>query len=132
MRILIVASVICFYSSFVFAQEPANKVVYVKISEMNKRVLNRTFPDIPESVRELHATGTFVLKVNVDENGNVSRALVVSGFSKLANDYVQKTVNDWKFRPLTIKGKNSPFVGTLTNPFCYGALDTTLGGLCGS
>lgn len=130
MRILTIAVVLAVYSLCAFAQGAQNKAVYVPISQMKNRVVNRNFSNVPESVRNLHARGSFVLKVNVDESGRVSRAIVVSGFTVPANEYVQKTVSAWNFTPLIVDGKNVAFVGTLEIIFCYGAFDTTLSGLC--
>jgi outer membrane biosynthesis protein TonB len=58
----------------------------------------------------LHISGTVVLAIAVDHNGDVSCIRVVSGHP-LITGVAMESVKEWKFRPYTSKGFTRSFCG---------------------
>ncbi len=87
---------------------------------MKERIIKQGFPDVPQSVRDCHATGTFVFYVKVDTQGNVKSTRLVKGICKDANEYVEMAIANWKFKPLEIDTKKIAFRGVVEIPFWYG------------
>lgn len=80
---------------------------------------------MPEKVRDFHARGMIRVHVFVNEEGNVTKANLIS-FShyKDFKDYIEKTVADWKFEPLLSDEKNVSFKALIEIPFCYGSFSS--------
>jgi protein TonB len=61
-------------------------------------------------------SGTVVVEVLVDEEGNVSSARAVSGHP-LLKDAAVEAAREWKFSPTSLDGKAVRVVGTITFNF---------------
>ncbi len=103
------------------AESNQEKVISLSAKAMKKRIIKQEFSDIPQSVRDCHATGAFYLRVKVDQEGIVKSANLYSGGCQKANEYVEKTIAGWKFKPLKVNKRKVSFVGHIAIPFCYGS-----------
>lgn len=110
----------------ILAQEESNQEKEISLSAiaMKKRIIKREFSDIPQSVRDCHATGAFYLRVKVDQEGRVKSTNLYSSPCLKANQYVEKTIASWKFKPLEVNKRKVSFVGHIAIPFCYGSFDS--------
>ena len=60
----------------------------------------------------LHISGTVVLAITVDHNGEVVCIKVISGHPLIIG-VVMESVKEWKFRPYTLKGLTRNFRGRI-------------------
>jgi hypothetical protein len=90
--------------------------------EASRRIISRTFTEIPSRVRGFHAVGTINVLVIVNEVGKAEMVNVLSGFSHVdfMREYIEKEVSSWKFKPLKRNNKYVPFRGVISIPFYYG------------
>lgn len=113
------------FSFSIFAQKESEKDVRLSGNKLKVEIIKRDFPDVPQSVREYHARGMIRVRVSVDEEGNVKKAILVSFTqSKDLKDYVEKTVAGWKFKPYEVDGERKPFTKVIEIPFCYGSFSS--------
>lgn len=120
MKIFLSLILIALFFLPVFAQTEQEKEVPLPPKKLKERIVKQEFPDVPQSVRDCHATGTFRFYVKVDTEGKVKSVNLVSGLCKAANEYTEKAVANWKFKPLEADGKKVSFRGVIEVPFCYG------------
>ena len=120
MKIVLSLILIALLFLSVFAQTEQEKEVRLPPKEMKERIVKQEFSDVPQSVRDCHATGTFRFYVKIDTEGKVKSANLVSGLCKAANEYTEKAVANWKFKPLKVEEKKVSFRGIIEVPFCYG------------
>lgn len=85
------------------------------LSQQNK-LIRTVEPDYPELARRARVAGNVVLRVIVDELGNVSQATVVSGHP-LLNDAAVQAVMKWKYTPTILDGEPVPVTTTVTLVF---------------
>ena len=64
----------------------------------------------------LHISGTVVLAISVDPQGNVACVQTVSGHP-LVNRVAIDSVRQWKFEPYTRRGVKKPFCGQVAFRF---------------
>jgi len=126
MKIFLFFILIALFFLPVFAQTEQEKEVRLPPKEMKERIVKQEFPDVPQSVRDCHARGTLRFYVKVDTEGKVKSVNLVSGLCKAANEYTEKAVVNWKFKPLEVDEKKVSFRGVIEVPFCYGGF-----GACG-
>ena len=70
-------------------------------------------PVYPELARRVRVSGTVVLDVQIDEEGNVSDVRVLSGHPLLTAAAVE-AVRRWKYSPTVLNGEPVPVVATVT------------------
>ena len=77
---------------------------------------------VPERIRDFHASGTLVAMVDVDQTGSVEKVIQISGFKEhqFLWDFVKESIAAWSFKPYKIEGKATRFRGIVLIPFCYG------------
>jgi TonB family protein len=105
------------------AQQKSNqeKAIHLSNKAIRKRIIKQEFLNIPQGVRDCHVTGSFFLRLRVNQDGRVENAkLLTSGPCQEVNEYVEKAVSNWKFKPLKLNKRNVPFVGNIVIPFWYG------------
>jgi outer membrane biosynthesis protein TonB len=78
-----------------------------------KALVKKTQPiDAPCCAEMLHISGTVMLAISVDREGNVSCVQIVSG-PPLAIGVAIASVSQWKFQPYISKGTNKRFCGQI-------------------
>jgi TonB family protein len=94
----------------------------LKPKDILDRVISEKFRNVPKEVRDYHAKGTVVVRIVVNEKGNIEKISLIGGISnsKPMKDFLTKEISSWKFKPLERDGKNVPFRGIMALPFCYG------------
>lgn len=120
MKIVFFLFIAVLLSSVAFSQNQEDEV-RLSSKEMDERIIKRQYPDVPESVREYHATGTIVLRVGVDKEGIVKNVRLVRGINRNVDEYLEKTISNWRFNPLVIDEKKTSFRGVIAVQFCYGS-----------
>jgi hypothetical protein len=120
MKIFLFLTFIFLFSSVVFAQTIQEKIVHLSSKAIKKRVIKQEFSDIPQSVLDCQATGTFSLYIQVNQEGRVVKATLYAGLCPKADLYVEKTVATWKFKPLQVNKRRVSFIGHIAIPFHYG------------
>jgi hypothetical protein len=109
-------------SSLANAQIAEMKPVHLSREQIQKRIVEREFSNVPPGVKSFHARGAILVLIEVNRLGEVTRARAVNfrGFGFLT-EYVEKTISDWKFRALKQNGNAVPFRGVLPVEFWYGS-----------
>jgi TonB family protein len=79
---------------------------------LHEMALTKVQPIFPASAKEAGITGTVVIEVMVDENGDVRATRAQSGPRQLWNA-ARSAAQQWKFRPATDEGKPVKMVGEL-------------------
>ena len=117
-------------------QQPATRIVFLTIAQMNEQIVARQFPDIPTHVSTLNEQGRMLVHVRIDTQGN-AQSVGVGVLSELSptvtfrcpkivkddvlSAYVRNSVLSWRFRPLTVDGEPVPYRGYITVVFWYGS-----------
>jgi protein TonB len=73
-------------------------------SEQDVHILQRVAPSYPPIAKQIHLSGTVVVDMNVNEEGSVDNASVVSGNPILGGGAVA-AAKHWKFAPVMDDGK---------------------------
>lgn len=84
--------------------------------ELMKLAVNRVEPTYPPLAKVARVSGSVVVQITVDEQGNVTHAQAVSGPPLLRNAAVSAAYG-WKFAPDKVYGKPVKIIGTLTFNF---------------
>jgi outer membrane biosynthesis protein TonB len=122
MKIILPVIFIALFSSVVSAQTKSVKATTLSSRKTKVKIIKREFPEVPEKVRDYHARGIIRVLVFVNEEGTVGKANLISfNYYRHLNDYIEKTVADWKFEPRVIDEKNVSFKTVIEIPFCYGS-----------
>lgn len=122
MKIILPVIFITLFSSVVSAQTKSVKATTLSSRKTKVKIIKREFPEVPEKVRDYHARGIIRVLVFVNEEGTVGKANLISfNYYRHLNDYIEKTVADWKFEPRVIDEKNVSFKTVIEIPFCYGS-----------
>lgn len=81
------------------------------------KIIEKVNPVYPEEARKAGIQGVVVLRVRVDEEGNVERVMVMKSESEMFNKPAMDAVKQWKYEPLLIDGKPTPVVFNVTVTF---------------
>jgi len=83
----------------------ASRPLRVRVSSgvAGKLLLAKVAPLYPNDAREARIQGTVILKVNIDPEGNVYNAELISGHPLLAPAAIE-AVKQWKYRPYLLNG----------------------------
>jgi TonB family protein len=90
-----------------------------QIIEINAPVSNlirKVPPRYPELARRARVEGEVVLKISVNEEGDVSNVEVISGHQLLRQAAVD-AVKQWRYEPTVLNGKPVPVIATITVNF---------------
>ena len=96
-------------------RDPGSKNI-ISGGVLNSKALSLPKPNYPAIAKQAHATGTVVVQVLVDENGNVLTARAVSGHPLLQASAVA-AARGAKFAPTKLSGKPVKVQGTLSYNF---------------
>jgi len=80
---------------------------------LDGKVVKRIEPAYPILARTARVSGTVVLQVHIDEEGNVESLDVLSGHPLLVESAVT-AVRQWKYSPTLLNGEPVPIIGTVT------------------
>jgi TonB family protein len=80
------------------------------------KLIRRVEPIYPEEAKREHVQGLVILTITVDEEGNVTNAVVSKGHPFL-NDAAVTAVKQWKYSPTFLNGKPVPVMATVTVKF---------------
>ena len=83
---------------------------------LNGKAINLPKPGYPAIARQAHASGTVVVQVTIDENGNVISAAAVSGHPLLRGVAVQ-AARGARFSPTKLSGQPVKVTGVITYNF---------------
>ncbi len=124
MKIFLSFMLVSIFPLTAFSQAKQEKVIYLSSKKIKERVVQKEFPDVPQSVRNCHAKGTFNFFVTVDVDGKVKSAKLINGLCDKANKYTGKAIANWKFKILEVENKATAFRGLIIIPFCYGNFES--------
>ncbi|HEY1940307.1 MAG TPA: energy transducer TonB [Candidatus Angelobacter sp.] len=90
----------------VLAQEkaPARSIPSIPPNVAEKHLEHKVEPRYPQEARTNHAEGKVILKIHIDEKGNVSDLSVVAGHPMFVAP-AQLAVEQWKYKPFLINDK---------------------------
>lgn len=77
------------------------------------RKIEPTYPALAKAAR---VTGSVVVEITIDENGNVISAVPLSGHPLLKNAAAE-AARGWKFAPTKLSGVPVKVIGTITFNF---------------
>jgi TonB family protein len=92
------------------------KVVRKSGGVLQGSAVRRAEPTYPPLAKAAEVSGTVVVEITVDEEGNVIAASVVSGHP-LLRDAAVEAARQWQFTPTTLQGEAVKVIGTLTFNF---------------
>lgn len=98
------------------APRPGVKMVRVSSGVMQGLLEHAVNPEYPADAKEKHIEGTVLLNVDIDDEGNVMRAELVSGHPQLAPAALD-AVLEWKYRPFVLNGEAVPVETTVEVKF---------------
>ena len=124
MRFLLIAILLVCFSLSVFSQTEQKKSISLSPSKMKEQIVKQEFLNVPQEVRKYHATGTWRFRVSVDETGKIENILPLNKYSDSLNEYLEKTIRTWKFKPLVVDEVNVSYRGIIFIPFCYGSFSS--------
>ena len=105
------------------AQETAPIIVRKSGGVLQESADRRVEPTYPPLAKAARITGSVVVEVLVDEQGNVSAARAISGHP-LLKDAAVSAARGWKFKPTLLAGSPVRVIGTLTFNFDLGSAAT--------
>ncbi len=80
------------------------------------KLVYRVDPVYPQIAKLARQSGSVILEVNVDEEGNVREVKVLSG-NPLLNEAAVSAVMQWKYSPTLLNGEPVPVTATVTVVF---------------
>ncbi len=83
---------------------------------LQSRLIRKVVPDYPELAKRARVSGTVILKVSVDEEGNVYDVIVLRGHPLLEQAAVA-AVRQWKYSPTLLNGEPVPVIAEVTVVF---------------
>ena len=83
---------------------------------LNGKAISKPAPAYPPIARAAHAQGTVVVRITVDEQGNVISATPVSGHP-LLQQAAANAVRQWRFSPTLLSGQPVKVSGVVTVNF---------------
>jgi len=83
---------------------------------LESKLIKRVVPEYPDLARRARVSGSVILEVNVDEEGNVYEVKVLSGHTLLQEAAV-RAVRQWKYSPTLLNGEPVPVVAMITVVF---------------
>ncbi len=83
------------------------------------QLLLKVTPVFPAEARERHISGSVVMHVVIDAQGNVADATVISGPEVLRESYLA-AIRQWKYRPYLLNGVAVPVDTTISVILCFG------------
>jgi len=83
---------------------------------LQSKLVKKIVPEYPPLAKQARVSGSVVLQVNVDEDGNVVDIRVLSGHPLLEEAAVG-AVRQWKYSPTLLNGEPVPVVATVTVVF---------------
>ena len=87
---------------------PKEALARIKPSELKERMVSCAVPRLPGNV---DAQGTVMVKVQIDEDGNVRCARVLSGGQHpIMRRAALQAAKQWRFEPLKVEGQAKPYV----------------------
>ncbi len=101
------------------ATPPASSTVAAPSKGVNRppEAIEIGRPKYPEMASRLGISGTVIVKVTIDENGNVTKTSVVSSPNPVLNPAAQEAAMKSKFRPRLINDK--PVSSEVNIPFTF-------------
>jgi protein TonB len=98
------------------SQEPEKHPIRVSQATQAAKALKTVQPVYPEVAKQAGVTGTVVLEVTINEAGDVSNIIVVSGH-QLLRDAAAEAAKQWKFSPSYLNGDPISVVANLSFNF---------------
>ena len=115
----------CFASIAAFAQEPQReepqppKIIRKSGGVFQGSATRRVEPAYPPLAKAARVSGSVVVEVTVDEEGNIISARALSGHPLLKDAAVGKA-RGWRFKPTLLQGEPVKVIGTITFNFNMG------------
>lgn len=95
----------------------ADDVPLVRMPSMpDSKIVTKVHPVYPLDAADLRIQGVVKMTVNIDQNGKVTGARLVSGHPLLAPAALQ-AVRKWVFQPTVVNGKPARLVAPIEVPF---------------
>ena len=87
-------------------QSPSGRLLRVRVSQgvAQGLLVKRVRPEYPEEARQGRIQGQVVLQVEIDTNGGIENATLVSGHPLLAPAAIE-AVKQWKYKPYLLNGQ---------------------------
>jgi len=124
MKFLSLSILLLCFSISIFSQAEQKKSISLSPSKMKEQIVKQEFLNVPQEVRKHHATGTLRFRISVDEIGKIENIQPLNKYSDSLNEYLEKTIRTWKFKPLVVDEVNVSYRGIIVIPFCYGSFSS--------
>ena len=98
--------------------EPPAAPVRVGGSVSAPKLTKRVEPEYPSAAQAAKIQGTVILEATVDEKGSVDAVKVLRS-NPLLDGAALAAVKQWKYQPLLLNGKATPFILTVTVSFGF-------------
>ena len=92
------------------------KVIRKSGGVLQGEAVRKIEPGYPPLAKAARVTGSVVVEITIDENGNVELARAVSGHP-LLKEAAANAAKSWKFKPTLLSGTPVKVIGTITFNF---------------
>ncbi len=115
---------VLFAVGWVSAQPAKREFIHLSYDQAREKLSEGKFGELPKHIRELHVTGTIILLLKVDIEGNVESAQQIAGFTSYEyfREYFTSAVLYWRFEPFEVDGSPQPVNVLLSVPFLWGSI----------
>jgi hypothetical protein len=103
---------------------PSAGLTFLSTKKMKSRVRHTLPIDPPCCAKDLILTGTLILEITIDEEGNPTCAKAVVGNPLIIGSAIH-SVSGWKFKPYTEDGQRKSFHGQLAISYRASERDVT-------
>ncbi len=117
-RVVTLASIGTIGSAGLPAPEPPKREpIHVSADAQESRLICRVEPVYPELAKRAGVSGQSLLEVTINEQGEVSKVLVIRSGHPLLQLAAVEAVKLWRYSPTFIDGTAVPVITTVTVPF---------------
>jgi protein TonB len=103
-------------SSILPVVKTSPKPIYVTGEIQEAKLIHKVMVTYPQSAVRARISGTVILQINVDENGDVTDVQIISGHALLITA-AREAVYQWKYSPTILYGQLYPVIATVAVNF---------------
>ena len=115
-RMIAVLAVLVTLSAFALGQQAPAKKIRVSQGVLEGSILHKVDPQYPQEAKDNRVQGDVILRILINEQGNVTEAKPMSGPPSLTDAAVDAMMQ-WKFKPYLLNGEPAQVESVFTIRF---------------
>jgi len=92
----------------------SSKIIKVSEGALRQRAIKTVIPPFPNEAKKRKAQGVAVVRLNIDERGEVTSVVVLEAPDPSVRGAVANAVGQWRFKPATWENRPVHLQGKLT------------------